>query len=221
MNEYYEKMREHLDRQEQSRIRGLSTRDVVAQSYTESELQQLIEGLRQRPLPTVAAFRFSSFIYERQQDRIPEELRRSAADAVADHVTLSNQQIDNSAAEIFIVWGDHRTEHKSICLGLLHHKNAEIRTTALSYAGWFLHSQDYPLLFEFRRDSDISETSMGGPLRYVLRDHAQKVVRQLTNCPKRYDGDCFEDTPHGRVSYRSWASFLNWYESNKRHIAPA
>jgi hypothetical protein len=215
MNDYFEKMKEALDRQEQSRIRGLSTRDVVAQNYTEDELQQLIDNLRERPLRTEAAFRLHSFIYEQQQDRISEGLRRSAADAVADHVASPDQRIDASAATLFIVWGGNRADYKSICLGLLRHTNAEMRGTALSYAGWFLHPPDYPLLFEFRHDPDIAETSMGGPLRYVLRDRAQRVLRQLTNCPKPYDGDCFEETPSGRVSYSSWAAFLNWYESNK------
>ena len=70
MHDYYEKMREHLDRYDQSRIRGLSTRDVVAQRYSDSELRQLVTSLNERPLPTMSAFRLVSFIHERQQDRI-------------------------------------------------------------------------------------------------------------------------------------------------------
>ncbi len=221
MNEYYEKVREALDRQEQSRIRALSTRDVVTQKYTEVELQELVDDLRRRPLPTEAAFRLSSFIYERQQDRIPKELRSSAADAVSDEVASSSRRIDNEAVVVFIVWGGHRADHRSICLTLLQHTSAEVRGTALTYVGCFLHSQDYQLLFDFRRDPEIAETSMGGPLRFILRDRAQQVLRQLTDCPKPHDGDCFENTPEGRVSYQSWAAFLNWYESNQKQFTSA
>lgn len=209
-------MREALDRQEASRIRGLSTRDAVTLNCTELLLQQLVERLRERPLPIEASFQLWSFIYEQQQDRVPDKLRRSAADIVADHVASSGQGTDDSAANIFIAWGDHRSDYKSVCLSLLRHPRSEIRAVAVSYASWFLCPQDYPLLFEFRNDPDISETSMGGPLRYVLRDHAQRVLRYLTKCPTPYDGDCFEETPEGRVSYQSWAAFLNWYETSNK-----
>jgi len=62
---------------------------------------------------------------------------------------------------------------------------------------------------------------MGGPLRYILRDHALRVLERLTHCPVTDGGDCFDDTPNGRVSYRSWSPFLIWYESHKRQFRAA
>jgi hypothetical protein len=221
MHDYYEQMRQHLDRHDQSRVSGLSTRDVVAQNYSEQELHQMITSMHERPVSTLATFRLWSFIFERQQERVPEQFRRSAADALADCFTSSGQRLDSSAVEIFIVWGSHRPEHRLVCLSLLRHPDAEIRRTAVSCAGGFLRPVDFYLLFEFRNDPDISEISMCGPLRYVLRDYALEVLERLTHCPVKGGGDCFEETPNGRVSYRSWSLFLAWYESQKRRFTNA
>ena len=92
---------------------------------------------------------------------------------------------------------------------------------AVSYAGFFLKPEELSLLLEFRHDPDIAETAMGGPLRYVLRDHALCVLEKLTRCGAADDGDCFENTPNGRVSYRSWSAFLNWFESHKQQFSRA
>jgi hypothetical protein len=214
VHDYYDKMREDLDRHDQSRVRGLSTRDVVAQSYTESELRGLVASLRERP-SSEATFRLSSFISEQRQDLIPDELRRSAADFLADYVTSGEEQLGCSAVKVFIVWGAHRTDHSPFCMSLLRHPNAGIRSTALSHAGAFVQPRDFPVLLEFQNDPDVSEVAMGGPLRYILRDHALQLLEWLTRCPIAAASDCFEDTPNGRVSYRSWSPFLTWYETTK------
>jgi hypothetical protein len=61
---------------------------------------------------------------------------------------------------------------------------------------------------------------MGGPLRFVLRDQALGLLERLTGGPPS-EGDCFEDKPEGRISYRSWSRFLNWYEAHKKQIKNA
>jgi hypothetical protein len=221
MDECYEKMREQTDRIERSRKSSLSTRDVVTREYTDSELRQLVAGLSTRPLSVDTAFRLASFISERQQDRIPSELRRLAADAVADYVASSVERLDDSAVRIFIVWGAHRPDHRRACLTLLRHPGNFVRMVALSYARAYLKSADIPELFEFRNDPDISEIGMGGPLRYILRDHALEILERLTKCPSLNGGDCFDETREGRVSYRSWTPFLNWYERHKSQIKVA
>ena len=97
-----------------------------------------------------------------------------------------------------------------------------IRMTALSYAGYYLPAGSFSLLFEFQHDPFVAETGgMGGPPRYILRDHALDVLERLSHCPVLAAGDCFEDTPEGRVSYRSWSRFLNWYERNKQRFKQA
>lgn len=215
MHEFYEKMQEHLALHEQwqrSKDNGLSTQQVVSERYTDSELRRLVDSLRERPLCPIASFKVAAFIFEDQQQRFSEELRRLAADALADYVGLSSQRCDSSAAEIFIVWGTHRADHKPICLSLLRDGDAHIRATALSYAGSFLRPQDFSALFEFQHDTYVSEVAMGGPLRYMLRDHALRVLEQLTGCQLKDDSDCFETTAEGRISYRSWSPFLNWHE---------
>jgi hypothetical protein len=214
MREIYEKMREHLERYENSKVRGLSTRDVVDQNYAESDFLELVDGLKQRPIPGEISFRLSSFIFEKQSERIPEEIRRKAADNIADCVSVMGADVDAAVAEIFIFWGTHRKDYGAACSRLLDHTDPSVRSVAVSCAGFFLHRKDFDQLLKFRRDQYISEIAMCGPLRFILRDHALKVLKSLTNCDISED-DCFEETPDGRVFYRSWSSFLQWFEKHK------
>jgi hypothetical protein len=220
MREIYERMREHMERYEQSRRTiGISTGDVVAQEYTQAELRQLVEGLRLHPPSGDATFRLWSFIYERQEGRIPEELRRDAADHLASYLDDCEDPLDNEAVQIFAVWGRHRSDYRSVCEPLLGHPAAHIRSTALSFAPCYIPRRSLDVLFNFRRDPFVCETGgMGGPLRYVLRDQALAILEKLTECPKVLAGDCFEDTDNGRASYRTWVPFLNWYEKNKKRL---
>jgi len=211
MNEYFEGMREQLERHEQSQVRGLSTRDVVAQSYDEADLLKLAAELKERASFEDATFRFCSFIYERQDNRIPEAIRHLVADCVADHVSALATGMDPGAVEIFVAWGGHRHDHTGICVKILDHPQAWIRKIALIYSGSFLPSSDYAKLFKFRHDPEVSEIAMGGPLRFMLRDQALDVLKRLTKCPV-VEGDCFEQTPDGNIYYRSWTPFLNWFE---------
>ena len=62
MNEFYEKMKADIERNEQSQIKGLSSRDIVARNYSEAELLELASKLKQLPVSTNDAFRLSAFI---------------------------------------------------------------------------------------------------------------------------------------------------------------
>ena len=218
MNEFYEKMKADIERNEQSQIKGLSSRDIVARNYSEAELLELASKLKQLPVSTNDAFRLSAFIFERQSQRIPEPIRCIAADNVASYVMAGNKNMDAAAAEIFVNWGVHRADYRINCLSLLRHPDVEIREATLKCAGKFLHPSEFSHLFIFREDSYISEISMCGPLRYMLRDYALDTLKWLTKCPVKED-DCFHDTPDGRVSYRSWSPFLNWFEKHKRQFS--
>ena len=215
MNDYLEKMREHLERHEQSEVRGLSTRDVVARTYSEDDLLRLVEELKSETSLPSSAFQLCSFAYERQEDRIPDRIREKAADTVADYVCTLKPGIDQGAVEIFVVWGTHRQDYKRTCLQILDHSDAWIRKIALTCAGRFLLAGDLPKLFKFQRDRYVSEIAMGGPLRFLLRDHGLAILKQLTNSSVIED-DCFEKAPEGQVFYRSWTPFLNWYERRQR-----
>ena len=206
-------MCEKSDRHERSKIRGISTRDAVAQTDSEPDLQRLVESLRERPPNSESLFRVASFIYERQQGRIPSDLQYAAADNLADYLSESGDLFDD-AARIFIFWGSHRADYGRVCMSLLNHENENVRTTALGLAGIYLKPIEYSHLVKFRSDRAFSEIGMGGPLRYLVRDYALEVLERLTGCPKA-DGDCFEDTSEGRISYRSWSPFLTWFEQNK------
>jgi hypothetical protein len=217
MNEFYEKMKADIERNAQSLVKGLSSRDIVATNYSEAELLELADKLKQLPVSANDAFRLSAFIFERQSQRIPEPIRRMAADNVASHVRTGSKDMDAAAAEIFVNWGIHRSDYRIICLSLLRHPGVEIREATLKCAGKFLHPSEFSHLFIFREDSYIAEISMGGPLRYVLRDYALDILKWLTKCSVQED-DCFHETPGGRVSYRSWSPFLNWFEEHKRQL---
>lgn len=211
MNVYLEKMRAHLEQHAQSRVRGLSTRDVVAKTYSEADLLKFAEALKTEALLPSAAFQLCSFIFERQEGRISNRIRREAADNVSDYVRTLRQGTDEGAVEVFVAWGAHRKDYKSICLQILDHPEAWIRKVALIYAGKFLLSGDLSILFKFQQDPYVSEIAMGGPLRFILRDQGLEVLKQLTKSPVLED-DCFENTSEGRVFHRSWTPFLKWFE---------
>jgi len=220
MNEFYEKMREDADRRDQSRIRGLTSGDVVAKNHDDLALRALVAALCERPLSVESSFRLASFIYEGAQERIPAELRQVAADNVADCMQSVGESHNDPAVEIFLAWGCHRSDYRDVALSLLRHADSPTRRVALSYADLFLRPHEFELLLDFRHDLEISETiTMGGPLRYTLRDHALGVLERLTGLSGENIGDCFEDRPEGRVYYRSWSPFLNAYEAHKARIA--
>jgi hypothetical protein len=217
MNEFYEKMNAAISRHEGSKIKGLSSRDIATRNYSEAELLDLVNNLKQLPDSTLDAFRLSSFIFENQSQRIPEPIRRMAADNVASHVEAGSKEIDPAAAEIFVNWGVHRGDYIATCLSLLRHPDVEIRGAVLKCAGKFLHPAEYSQLFMFWQDPCISEIAMCGPLRFMLRDYALDVLKWLTKCSVKED-DCFNDTPDGRVFFRSWSPFLNWFENHKQGL---
>ncbi len=219
MDDYYEKMREHLDLYDQSQVKGLTSRDVVAKNYTDGELRELIRQLGDRPLTTTSAFQVEAFIFERQEDRIPIHLRRKAADRLVDCLSSDRAVASALASRIFLAWGGHRSDYRATCSRLLQHADPTVRWTALSYAGSYLRRGDLRELLEFRLDPYVSETSgMGGPLRFTIRDHALHVLTVLTNCKVEDAGDCFTDTTDGRGFFRSWSPFLNWFDKHEREF---
>jgi hypothetical protein len=215
-SEFREKMLEHIKRHEGSKIVGLSTRDVVAANYTDAEFGQLIDSLQQRPVDEWAAFRLESFVYEKQDERIPLHLRRIAASYIADLLYSNPDSFTSSLATLFLAWGKDGTDYKELSTSLLKHADAQVRQVALRYSPVFLPPSEYNRLLDFQRDPYVSEIAMSGPCRFILRDRALEILAGLTGFTVTKD-DCFESSPEGPVYYYSWSPFLNWFaKSNFR-----
>jgi hypothetical protein len=117
---------------------------------------------------------------------IPEQLRRDAADNLADYISSAGQNLNSDAIVLFLAWGGHRSEHRQVFLFLLDHASPNVRSAALTCSGYVLHLRDYPILFKFRHDPEFSESiTMGGPLRYFLRDQALATLEKLINARSR------------------------------------
>jgi len=96
-------------------------------------------------------------------------------------------------------------------LNCLKDTSADVRTHALAAYQTFLKHEDIPLLLDFQNDDYMSETEMGSPLVYTIRNQALAVIEALchkqftkTEKVKMVEGD--------QMAYWwDWKPFFDWW----------
>jgi hypothetical protein len=110
---------------------------------------------------------------------------------------------------------DNFSDYRSMMLRCLNDQNSTIRAEALAAYETFLTKKDIPLLLQFQDDKFMSETSMGGPLIYPIRNQALVIIEKLCGhlFLKHEKVQVLEGG--GNVSWYDWKPFLDWWSVYK------
>jgi len=99
-------------------------------------------------------------------------------------------------------------------LEMLNDPEPTVRWEVLKAYQMFMKREDIPLLLDFQKDDYMSETEMGSPLIYPIRNQALTVIEAL--CQRQFaKTEKVEMSEAGLMVYWwDWQPFLDWW--NKR-----
>jgi hypothetical protein len=178
------------------------TNDVVA---------DIMECLRDRD---VFELKIGLFFAEGVLDsRPPQQLLLLLVDKLPKWITHENDDVREAALPIFVRLGENFRDYRTMMLARLADSVPMVRSLALGAYRTFLTRKDIPLLLRFQHDEYMSETSMGSPLIYPIRNQALAVIEAL--CGKTFtkheEVRILED--NHTVYWWDWHPFLAWWSN--------
>ena len=110
--------------------------------------------------------------------------------------------------DIFIRLRNNYKNYREVMLDMLRDREATVRSHVLKEYRTFLTKKDIPVLLCFQNDRYMTETEMGSPLVYAIRNEALAVIEIL--CGKLFTkSELVESGEAGRMVYWwDWQPFL-------------
>jgi hypothetical protein len=113
--------------------------------------------------------------------------------------------------EIFIRLRGNYANYRELMLKMLKDPEPVVRWDALKAYQTFLKREDISALLDFQNDDYMSETEMGSPLVYPLRNLALAIIEEL--CQKQFTKTEKVKPVEGSlmVYWWDWQPFLDWW----------
>jgi hypothetical protein len=120
------------------------------------------------------------------------------------------------ALDIFMRLRDNYKIYKEVMVGMLRDVNPVVRWRALREYKTFLTREDIPVLLDFQSDRYMTESSMGSPMIYAIRNDALEAIEDL--CGKRFSkSEKVEPSEAEQLVYWwDWQPFLDWWNGQQR-----
>lgn len=145
----------------------------------------------------------------------PQELLKWLLPMVPDWLTHQDWDVRERSLGIFIRLGDNYKNYRKIMLNMLRDPEAVVRWRALLNCQTFLTRMDIPVLLSFQNDDYITETEMGSPLIYAIRNDALAAIEDL--CGRKFKKNEKVKPVEGTlmVYWWDWQPFLDWWEKHQ------
>jgi len=126
-----------------------------------------------------------------------------------------NWDVRNSALEVLVRLRDSYKNYRQLMLEMLKDPEPVVRWEALKAYQTFLGREDIPLLLRFQNDEYMTETEMGSPLIYAIRNDALAVIEVL--CGKQFTKTEKVKPGEGSlmVYWWDWQPFLDWWQKRQ------
>lgn len=123
--------------------------------------------------------------------------------------------VREAALDIFVPLRKNYKNYEKLMIGLLRDPNPVVRGRALRESKTFLTRKDVPMLLHFQNDKYMTETKMGSPLLYAIRNDALAAIETL--CGKQFTkGEKVEPCETDDMVYWwDWQPFLDWWNERQ------
>lgn len=149
----------------------------------------------------------------------PDNFLQFLVSRIPSWLTHQNEDIREESLSLLIRLRENFDNYRSLMLHSLQDSNPSIRGEALQHFQTFLTSKDVPVLLKFKDDEYMSETSMGSPLIYPIRNQALAVIEALLGRKfSKNENVKVIDDAH-TVYWWDWKSFLDWWEGQQKRKA--
>jgi hypothetical protein len=125
--------------------------------------------------------------------------------------------VREGALEIFVPLRKNYKNYKKLMIGLLQDPSPVVRGRAVREYKTFLAGEDIPMLLHFKNDKYMTETEMGGPLLYAIRNDALAAIEAL--CGRQFTkSEKVEPSEADKMVYWwDWQPFLDsWNEKQNK-----
>jgi hypothetical protein len=130
-------------------------------------------------------------------------------------LTHENWDIRNGTLKVFIRLRDNFKDYRQLMLKMLKDTEPTVRWEALKEYRTYLTQEDIPALLDLQNDRYMTETEMGSPLVYAIRNDALTIIETLCGKPFR-KSEKVEPGDGGRMVYWwDWEPFLDWWEKRQ------
>lgn len=146
----------------------------------------------------------------------PQDFLKGLISKVPAWLKHEEWDVRDRALNIFIRLRDNYKNYREVMLEMLRDPEAVVRWHALKAYQTFLTREDIHLLLGFQNDDYMSETEMGSPLIYAIRNDALAVIEAL--CGKQFTKtEKVKTVEDGLMVYWwDWKPFLEWSNKQKR-----
>lgn len=147
------------------------------------------------------------------------KLDRSVADAIVQRlpslIKSDDQKIRAETVEVLVLVRDRVPEYRNWMLQCMRDKNPTVRWDALLNSQTFLKPKEIEPLLAFKDDDYLTETSMGSPLVYILRNEA--LDRMEKSLGKTFERRQLSEVVEGGETalWWDWKPFLDWWEKRQ------
>jgi len=193
---------------------GASLKDIQKMPLTSDFVADIMECLRDQD---VFELKIGLFFAAGVLDSKPsQELLLLLVDKLPAWMTHENDDVREAALPVFIRLGESFRDYRAMMLERLADSVPMVRSLALGAYRTFLTRRGIPLLLRFQLDDFMSETSMGSPLIYPVRNQALAVIEAL--CGKTFTKhEVVRVLEDGYTVYWwDWQPFLDWWEKRQR-----
>lgn len=191
---------------------GISAADIARVPLTAEVIEDIEECLAN---PDVAELKWGLWFANGLLDsKPPQEFLTRLLSRVQDWLKHRDWDVRERALDIFVRLRTNNNSYREVMLEMLGDSEATVRWHALREYRTFLTEEDIPVLLNFQNDDYMTETEMGSPLVYAIRNDALAAIETL--CGKTFTkSEKVEPGEAGRMVYWwDWQPFLDWW--NKR-----
>jgi hypothetical protein len=145
----------------------------------------------------------------------PQEFLKWLVPKVPAWLSHKDWAVREGALDIFIRLRDSYKNYREIMLKMLEDTEPTVRRRVLGMYQTFLTRHDVSTLLNFQNDRYMTETELGSPLVYAIRNDAMAALEAL--CGKQFrKSEKVEPGEAGRMVYWwDWQPFLDWWGSSQ------
>jgi hypothetical protein len=136
-------------------------------------------------------------------------------------IWLKHQDWDvrERALEIFVRLRNNYKNYRESMVEVLQDPEAVVRWRALKEYRTFVSQEDISVLLHFQNDKYMSETEMGSPLVYAIRNDALAAIETLCGKPFRKSEKVGPGEAGRMVYWWDWQPFLDWWGKNQSKVS--
>lgn len=141
----------------------------------------------------------------------PEEFLKRLLLRVPIWLKHEEWDVRNRALELFVRLRTNYKGYRETMLKMLQDPETAVRWEVLKAYRTFLTPKDIPLLLSFQNDEYMTETEMGSPLVYAIRNDALAAIEDL--CGRKFKKTEKVKPVEGTlmVYWWDWQPFLDWW----------